>query len=212
MGHNAFKWLLYIISFSCFQRSQFCIGMVSWWVCFCIMSCAVFVLSVTWLSVLSVDLQRSSCRWKINTAASLAVALWGMCIRIAAAHLNSLKATQQMLLIVIKRFCIGLFSTLEQTHCTLVTFDSQWVTVTFQCVLNICQSGVLTALIGWYMAGAMWNCCCLGTFFVNHTTMHHVTSCKATYICKVHAYLPPAFLVKWLGSFMCYCGNTGVLP
>ena len=89
MGHNAFKWLLYIISFSCFQRSQFCIGMVSWWVCFCIMSCAVFVLSVTWLSVLSVDLQRSSCRWKINTAASLAVALWGMCIRIAAAHLNS---------------------------------------------------------------------------------------------------------------------------
>ena len=35
------------------------------------------------------------------------------------------------------------------------------------------------------MAGATWNCCHLGAFCVHHTTMHHVTSCKATYVrCK----------------------------
>ena len=32
------------------------------------------------------------------------------------------------------------------------------------------------------MAGATWNCCLLGTFCVHHTTMHHATSCKATYV------------------------------
>ena len=32
--------------------------------------------------------------------------------------------------------------------------------------LNIHQSGVLTALFGCYMAGAMWNCCHLGTCYV----------------------------------------------
>ena len=32
------------------------------------------------------------------------------------------------------------------------------------------------------MAGATRNCCHLSTFCVHHTTMHHVTSCKATYV------------------------------
>ena len=32
------------------------------------------------------------------------------------------------------------------------------------------------------MVGATWNCCCLSAFCVHHTTMHHVTSCKATYV------------------------------
>ena len=32
------------------------------------------------------------------------------------------------------------------------------------------------------MAGATWNCCRLGAFCVHHTTMHYVTSCKATYV------------------------------
>ena len=32
------------------------------------------------------------------------------------------------------------------------------------------------------MAGATWNCCRLGAFCVHLTTMHHVTSCKATYV------------------------------
>ena len=53
------------------------------------------------------------------------------------------------------------------------------------------------------MAGATWNCCHLGAFCVHHTTMHHVTSC--VFSCK----LPPALLAEWLGSFTCYCGNTG---
>ena len=34
----------------------------------------------------------------------------------------------------------------------------------------------LTAAIVCYMAGATWNCCYLGRFYVQHTTMHHVTS------------------------------------
>ena len=34
----------------------------------------------------------------------------------------------------------------------------------------------ITALIGRYMAGAMWNCCHLGTFCVHHWTMHSFTS------------------------------------
>ena len=33
-------------------------------------------------------------------------------------------------------------------------------------------------------------------FCVHHTTLHHITSCKATY-------------VRRMGSFTCYCGNTG---
>ena len=45
--------------------------------------------------------------------------------------------------------------------------------------LNSRWSGVLTCTD---MAGARWNCCCLGTFCVRHTTMYHVTSCKITYI------------------------------
>ena len=32
------------------------------------------------------------------------------------------------------------------------------------------------------MVGASWNCCCLRAFCVHHTTRHHVTSCKATYV------------------------------
>ena len=56
------------------------------------------------------------------------------------------------------------------------------------------------------MAGVTWNCCHLNAFCVHHTTTHHVTSCKATYIrclsvtCHLH------LLAEWLGSFMCYCG------
>ena len=64
--------------------------------------------------------------------------------------------------------------------------------------LNIHLSGVLTA----------------------HTTMHYVTSCKATYVRYMHLYLyksrlykssqNSALLAEWPGSFTCFCGNTGV--
>ena len=39
------------------------------------------------------------------------------------------------------------------------------------------------------IAGCTSNCCHLGAFCVHHTTMHHVTSCKATYVavtCHLH--------------------------
>ena len=61
------------------------------------------------------------------------------------------------------------------------------------------------------MAGATWNSCCLGVFCIHDATIHHVTSCKATYVrCTcVSCNLPPALLAEWPGSFMCCCGNTG---
>ena len=59
------------------------------------------------------------------------------------------------------------------------------------------------------MAGATWNCCHLVTFCVHHTTIHHVTSSKATYVRCMRVYLQPALLAEWPGSFTCYCGNTG---
>ena len=60
----------------------------------------------------------------------------------------------------VDRFCIALFSALEQTRCVLVACDSTWVTVAFySAFLNIHRSGVFTTLFGCYMAGATWNCC-----------------------------------------------------
>ena len=71
--------------------------------------------------------------------------------------------------------------------------------------LNIHWSGVLTAP-AWLVpheTAAVSVC----KFCVHDTTMHHVTSCKATY---ASCNLPPALLAEWPGSFMCYHGNTGV--
>jgi len=47
-------------------------------------------------------------------------------------------------------------------------------------------------------------------FCVHHTTMHHVTPCKATNVrlCVFSCNLPPALLAEWPGSFTCYFGNT----
>ena len=48
------------------------------------------------------------------------------------------------------------------------------------------------------MAGAAWNCCCLGMFCTHHTTMHRVMSSKATYIrCMLSCNLPSALLAEW---------------
>ena len=75
---------------------------------------------------------------------------------------------------------------------------------------------VVTTLFGCYMAGTMWNCCHLGASSVyNHTSMHQFT--MSLYLkphtqdaCVFSCNLPPALLAEWLGSFPCYCGNTGV--
>ena len=55
--------------------------------------------------------------------------------------------------------------------------------------LNIHWSGVLTVLLGCYMAGAMWNCCLLGMFCVYHTTMHHVNHFMQSHVRRVHVCL-----------------------
>ena len=109
---------------------------------------------------------------------------------------------------VVYRFYIVLFSTLEQSHCTLVACDSKWVTVaSYSTFFNIHQSGVFTALFGCYMAGATWNCCCLGAFCVLHTTMkNHIHKAACVLSCN----LPPTLLAEWSGPFMCYCSNMGV--
>ena len=57
--------------------------------------------------------------------------------------------------VVVDCFCIALFSTLKQTHCTLVTCDSQCVTSFLEHALNIHPSSVVAALFGSYIAGAI---------------------------------------------------------
>ena len=56
-------------------------------------------------------------------------------------------------------------------------WDSTRVTSFLQCVFEYLQKWVTDSAD---MAGATWNCCCLGAFCVHHATMHHVPSCKAT--------------------------------
>ena len=74
--------------------------------------------------------------------------------------------------LVLDCFCITLFSTLEQTHNTLVTCDSEWVSsFHYSAFLNSHWRGILTMLFGRYMAGTMWNSCHLGTFCVHHTLL-----------------------------------------
>ena len=80
-------------------------------------------------------------------------------------------------IIIIDRFYIALFSALEQTHCARV-----WFYMTEQ--LFIARFWISTEVVylqrwhGW----CHMICCHLGAFCVHHTTMHRVTSCKATYI------------------------------
>ena len=55
-----------------------------------------------------------------------------------------------IIIIIIDRFYVALFSVLEQTHCTYVTCDSEWATVSFLwCIFliaNPSKSGVLMVL------------------------------------------------------------------
>ena len=86
-----------------------------------------------------------------------------------------------IIIIIIDRFYIALISSLEQTHCARMWLDiSEKLFIArffffFKYPPNWCTYSA-------DMAGATWNCCRLGAFCVLHTTMHHVTSCKATYV------------------------------
>ena len=133
-----------------------------------------------------------------------------------------------LIYVVVDHFYLALLSAHEQTYCSGVTCDSdddlgltvlrcqanirgksdfKQVTSFLWCVLNIHPSGILTGLFSYYMAGAMWNSCCLGTFYGHHTTVHHVMSLQAKAhmqgTCVFSWNLPPAVLAKWLQAFMC---------
>ena len=105
----------------------------------------------------------------------------------------------------------ALYSSSKQTHCALVVCDSERVTVALHSTFWI-STKVVTALFNCYMADATRNCCCLRassmytiqpcTSLQRHFIQSHI--CSA---CVVSCNLPPSF---WAGSFMCYCGNTGV--
>ena len=112
-----------------------------------------------------------------------------------------------------------LFSTSMQTQCALVAWHSSSLTAALHSTLfNAHQNGVLTALFGCYMAGAMRNSCHHGVHSVftpyNRAQVYTVTLLEATSvrcIC-VSCNLPPALLAEWSGSFLCYSGNTEVEP
>ena len=77
----------------------------------------------------------------------------------------------------------------------------------YSAFLNIHRSGVLKHWHGWCHMKLLPSWC---KFCVHHTTMHHVTSCKTTYVrCVFSCNLLPALLAERPGSFTCYCGNTG---
>ena len=80
-----------------------------------------------------------------------------------------------IIIIVINCFYVALFPALKQTHCTLVTCNSEWVTAV-SAFLKIHWSGVLTALLsllhGWCHMKLLLSLC---IFCVRHTTMHHFT-------------------------------------
>ena len=76
---------------------------------------------------------------------------------------------------------------LEQTHCTRLWFymsDTLFIARFFCFVfLNIHRSGVLKHWHGWCHMKLQPS---RRKFCVHHTTMHHVTSCKATYVRCMH--------------------------
>ena len=77
----------------------------------------------------------------------------------------------------------AILRSLEQTHCARLwfymsdtLFKARFVCC---CFLNIHRSGVLKCWHGWCHIKLQPS---RRKFCVHHTTMHHVTSCKATYV------------------------------
>ena len=76
----------------------------------------------------------------------------------------------------------AILRSLEQTHCACLWFymsDKLFITR----FLNIHRSGVLKRWHGWCHMKLLPS---RRKFCVHHTTMHHVTSCKATYVRCMH--------------------------
>ena len=88
--------------------------------------------------------------------------------------------------------CEGWFKFFDLTSCMRLWMNDCKFTLH---VINICWSGVLTGLFGYYMAGTTWNCCHLGacsvytiqpvySFIWSDTRRVHV--CLARKICHLH--------------------------
>ena len=94
-------------------------------------------------------------------------------------HKISVCGTFHVAPVIVDRFYIALFSTLKHSlHLRVILHEWIGLYSTFQYSPKWCaySTGI---------ADATWNCCHLGAFCVHHTTLHHVTSCKATCVrCK----------------------------
>ena len=90
---------------------------------------------------------------------------------------------RELAVAVVHRFCIALFSALEQTTLMWHVFLNESLAALHTAFLNIHRSGLLAALFGCYAAGATRNCCRLGAFCVHVPCNHaprHVTSLRRT--------------------------------
>ena len=102
--------------------------------------------------------------------------------------------------IVGDHFCIALFTTLQQTHCTLVC-NSKWMTVAFYSfifIFNIHLSSA-TMLLGYFMTCATWNCCNLGAHSV-----HIIQPCTS-----LQCYFIPSHIHR---VHMCLAVHKTILP
>ena len=115
------------------------------------------------------------------------------------------------LLLLSDHFYMVLFSALEQTRCTHVSCDSEWVTVAFYIALThtknplkLCSDSAIW-LCGWCHMKLLPS---QHTFCVHHTTMHiqHFNFvCKSNFVVSMLG-CPGACVCVWL----CICNSTGL--
>ena len=85
-----------------------------------------------------------------------------------------------LLSIIIDRFYIALFSALEQTHLCSHVILHEWIAFYSACFEYPTKSVVY--LQRWHGWCHNWETAAISARSVPHTTMHHVTSRKATYV------------------------------
>ena len=105
-----------------------------------------------------------------------------------------------VIIIIIDRFCMPLFSALEQTHCAHIVCDCQWATVSFYSAffLFFFSSQISTEVVYWqHSLVVVWlvpretaavSAQVLRTTF-NPAPLYSVTSPKATQICSLQVCL-----------------------
>ena len=118
---------------------------------------------------------------------------WQICAAVDLEELRNSRSPCFCCLFLIDHYLmiayIALFSALEQTHCahmwpssrlTALACDSTWVTSFF--IAHFWISSEVVYLQRWHGWCHMKLLPFWRKFCVHHTTMHHVTSCKATYV------------------------------